>query len=443
MNAADNSFFVTSSSSKMHNRFLLVYDIDNAVWQYNVGGSLYYWYDVSEPIGGTYQAAASLRLWYGRLISQAFPTLKNPVLDKNNPVPVGSPIAVFSDKPTAVAEATATLEAEGLEMHVLDTFRVRRGSEAVQVTMMLAEPRGRQIVLRADDFKPLFPSAEYGPDKWNGLYGSLGQFPTTATGNNYWVDPVVATQSGGGDCASGTVSLWPDNPTPPPPTAIDANSYEVGVRFKVDEPSVVCGLRFYRIPGNDGTHVGRLWSQDGASLAQVNFANETSAGWQTAYFPAPVKIDASLAYVVSYSAPQGHFVWEANYFTRGGIGAGPLYAPLSSNRVRTRPQAWAYAADYPLPDGLRSAVGSNPFYLHIRARARGGSVGMILLDTTQTVVLSQATVPGTDRLVDLFLTVTKPLETYGFVVRTIGNGAPGTLEVESITAIVVDAMKAS
>ena len=66
---------------------------------------------------------------------------------------------------------------------------------------------------------------------------------------------------------------------------------EVGLKFRTVEEGFATGVRFYKGPGNTGTHVGHLWSATGAQLAQVTFAAETAGGWQQALFPTPVAAD--------------------------------------------------------------------------------------------------------------------------------------------------------
>ena len=40
-------------------------------------------------------------------------------------------------------------------------------------------------------------------------------------------------------------------------------------------------IRFYKTAGENGTHIGKIWSAGGTQLASVTFANETASGWQT------------------------------------------------------------------------------------------------------------------------------------------------------------------
>lgn len=97
------------------------------------------------------------------------------------------------------------------------------------------------------------------------------------------------------------------------PAATDPQSLgvELGVKFRVRGDAVVTGVRFHRAAGNDGPHVGRLWTAAGVELASVTFAAPTDVGWQTATFSSPVPVTPGQTYVVSYFAPTGGFSYRA------------------------------------------------------------------------------------------------------------------------------------
>src|SRR5262249_1051126 len=56
--------------------------------------------------------------------------------------------------------------------------------------------------------------------------------------------------------------------------------YELGLKFTVDQAVSIRAIRFYKSPGETGTHVGRVWNASGTSLGTVTFTNETDSGWQ-------------------------------------------------------------------------------------------------------------------------------------------------------------------
>ena len=81
------------------------------------------------------------------------------------------------------------------------------------------------------------------------------------------------------------VSLFNPTSTPAIAAANDPNAIEVGVKFQASENGEITGLRFYKGPGNTGTHVADLWSSTGTLLATATFTNETASGWQQVNFP--------------------------------------------------------------------------------------------------------------------------------------------------------------
>src|SRR4051812_23451231 len=63
---------------------------------------------------------------------------------------------------------------------------------------------------------------------------------------------------------------------------------EVGMKFSSSQAGYITALRFYKQPGNTGTHIGHLWSSTGQQLAEATFDNETASGWQEQALPQPV-----------------------------------------------------------------------------------------------------------------------------------------------------------
>ena len=110
----------------------------------------------------------------------------------------------------------------------------------------------------------------------------------------------------------------------------DASPVEVGTAFSPSRDGRVTGIRFYKGTGNNGTHVGSLWSAEGTRLASVTFVGETSSGWQEATLSQPVSVSAGTTYVVSYLAPQGHYSATSGFFSTAWT-SGDLTAPSTNN----------------------------------------------------------------------------------------------------------------
>ncbi|MFC5040158.1 DUF4082 domain-containing protein [Ornithinimicrobium kibberense] len=122
---------------------------------------------------------------------------------------------------------------------------------------------------------------------------------------------------------SSPTTLWDTSFRPAVEAEGDSSPVELGVRFQTSRPGTITGLRFFRGPGNDGPHIGHLWTADGTLLATLSFTGETRRGWQQALFADPVPVAADTAYVASYHAPVGRYA-----ATSGGLAAGRTNGPL-------------------------------------------------------------------------------------------------------------------
>ena len=125
--------------------------------------------------------------------------------------------------------------------------------------------------------------------------------------------------------AAAVITLWPDSAVPALPSAGDTSSVEVGLKFRSDVAGKVHGVRFYKGPGNTGSHLGHLWTSAGQLLGTATFSSETSSGWQSGSFPAPVQIQPGTTYVVSYLAPNGNYSASGAFFGTETVN-GPLHA---------------------------------------------------------------------------------------------------------------------
>ncbi|WP_229068355.1 DUF4082 domain-containing protein [Actinoplanes sp. DH11] len=128
--------------------------------------------------------------------------------------------------------------------------------------------------------------------------------------------------AGGSGCPC---SIWPATATPATPAVADNSAVEVGVRFRSSTAGYVTGVRFYKGPGNSGTHTGNLWTNTGSRLATVTFSGESATGWQTATFGAPVAIAANTTYVASYHTTTGFYALTGSGLA-SAVNRGPLTA---------------------------------------------------------------------------------------------------------------------
>jgi len=102
---------------------------------------------------------------------------------------------------------------------------------------------------------------------------------------------------------SGAQSVFTDQ-VPQDDNRSDAGqNYELGLRFQTARPGQITAIRYWRSPGDTGSHVGNLWADGGASpLASVAFAGESASGWQQQGLPQPLTVAANTVYVVSVNA---------------------------------------------------------------------------------------------------------------------------------------------
>ena len=145
--------------------------------------------------------------------------------------------------------------------------------------------------------------------------------PLTTGGSWTFTTAPPPTQVGVCPC-----SLFDEATTPQVLDAGDNQAVTLGVRFAASSDGVVSGIKFYKGPGNTGTHTGALWSATGTLLASAVFTNESSSGWQTVTFTNPVSITAGTQYTASYRTTVGRYSTTSGQFTTGYT-RGPLSVP--------------------------------------------------------------------------------------------------------------------
>lgn len=147
-------------------------------------------------------------------------------------------------------------------------------------------------------------------------YGPSGTFPVNgSTSNaNYWVD-VIFESSVTPSVQTLITGFKPDD-KPANEQFPDPASVVVGVKFQVTKRGFISALRFFKGQSNTGTHIGQLWTQDGVRLGEpATFTNETSSGWQQVNLARPIAVSPGTTYIASYSAPNGRYAYDGNYFT--------------------------------------------------------------------------------------------------------------------------------
>jgi mono/diheme cytochrome c family protein len=185
------------------------------------------------------------------------------------------------------------------------------------------------------------------------LQSGVNQLTVTArdAAGNTATDVLSVSYDAGAPCSG--CSLWPGSATPALASSPDTGAVNLGVKFRSDVAGRVTGVRFYKGPGNTGTHVGSLWSAGGTLLASATFSNETASGWQQVNFASPVNITADTTYVVSYHAPNGGYAFNPSYFSSSGVDNGVLHAP--ANAAAGGNGVYRYASSSAFPNASYNA----------------------------------------------------------------------------------------
>ncbi len=137
----------------------------------------------------------------------------------------------------------------------------------------------------------------------------------------FWIDPIFSATTS----PSGAVSLFANAPPPLPQNPYAPNATG-GMRFYSDSPGYIVGIRFYKVAGDTSTSAsGSITSDDGSQTFQTATLSYSSnaAGWQTAYFSAPVPIAAKTIY-------QSRLTGTIAYHVSGTRNKSYLNGPLHS-----------------------------------------------------------------------------------------------------------------
>jgi len=245
------------------------------------GGNGVYRYGAASFPTDTYNGA---NYWVDLVMILAPDTAAPTVVDRSpapgvNAVAVGSAVAATFSEP--VNPATASLSLSGPGGTVAGTKSYDTGANTARFTPTSPLAAGATytatLAAAADPAGNTMP----GPVTWS--------FTTATAPGSY------------------PATLWDSSYVPAVPSSSDTNAVEVGVRFKSDIDGLITALRFYKGPGNAGTHVGHLWSSSGVLLGTVTFTGETAGGWQQASFSSPVAVTKDAVYVASYHSDTGGY----------------------------------------------------------------------------------------------------------------------------------------
>ncbi len=196
------------------------------------------------------------------------------------------------------------------------------------------------------------------------LSGSDAQGHQVSTGST-WSFTTTKPAAPVGVCPC---TLYDDGTQPAVLDTTETRPVTLGTTFSATKDGTVSGLRFYKAPGNTGSHVGTLWGSDGSVLARGTFTGESTSGWQTLTFPSPVQVTRGTKYTVGYRSTTGSYSVTPDGFgslnpSRGPLVVGPSAGVYSyADSPPTSTTSASYLVDpvfSPLPPSI-SVVAQDP-----------------------------------------------------------------------------------
>lgn len=91
--------------------------------------------------------------------------------------------------------------------------------------------------------------------------------------------------------------------TQQPMVGMGSQSWELGTRIVADVPGRITAIRYWRLQGDPGPHVGKIWGPTGTLLATQPFVSGTASGWQEQALSMPLVIAAGALVTVSVNSP--------------------------------------------------------------------------------------------------------------------------------------------
>ncbi len=188
-----------------------------------------------------------------------------------------------------------------------------------------------------------------------------------------------------------------------PSQSSSTNAFELGAKIATWTPGRIIALKFLKLPGDPGPHVGHVWSSTGTLLATVPFLTETVSGWQTQALMPGLRITPGPYVVVSVnSVPGQHFPLVPNgfasAFVKGNLSAPPnggASGPPGIFPTTTSPHDYFRDIVFE-PEPLIAGITLNPVVLTPIGLSIAGAVTGLPAGT-YTVLLSVA--DGSGRLV--------------------------------------------
>ena len=226
--------------------------------------------------------------------------------------------------PSLAIAATDASKPEGNAGTTIFTFTVTRSGHLGGSSLVNWAVSGN---VNATDFGGTIPSGtiSFAPNETSKLITVNVTADTSVEPNEVFTVTLSGANNATVTTASATSTIANDDVAPAPTTSLfttqiptqpnftEASDWECGMKFSASTPGQIHAIRYFKSPGESGSHTGRIWSSAGAPLASIVFANETASGWQEQALSTPLNINANTVYTVSVN------VWSHYALTTGGF----------------------------------------------------------------------------------------------------------------------------
>ncbi|MEO8222876.1 MAG: DUF4082 domain-containing protein, partial [Specibacter sp.] len=327
--------------------------------------------------------------------------------------------AVFESTDTSPLQATAQVPAGGSSSVATTTpisAVLSKDVTASSVNIALAVTAGAAVA-GSTSYDPatrkatFTPAAALAPNTSYTATISATSAGAPVTSGASWAFKTVLPDALAGNCPC---SMYQDSSTPTVLSIADGTSLSLGVKFSPTLNGTISGVKFYKGPGNTGTHIGSLYTSTGTVLATATFTAESTTGWQAVVFASPVAVTAGTEYIASYTNPVGTYSAAPGAYS-ADVNVGPLHVPAGQGR-------YSYTSSFPSNSSSSSYlvdVVFNPTLAPLTAGAQQPIAGAssVPVGTTFSTVFSKAVTASTVDIV---------LKTAGGVV------APGSTSYDAV-----------
>lgn len=146
--------------------------------------------------------------------------------------------------------------------------------------------------------------------KLGAIPGAIDSVTNTVTATASGIGSVTFTATANPPATTNNQTVF-TNQTPSIANGSDGVPYELGMKFRSAKAGQITAIRYWKAASESGTHIGKIWTASGSTLATVTFASETASGWQVGELSTSLSIEANTTYLVSVNC-NSHYAVTPN-----------------------------------------------------------------------------------------------------------------------------------